>query len=178
MPQSKHIIYFEKLKVDLPESSAADRRTLAAQLVDEKISIKSLSDLLFEDVKIASRFLWLLTDIAEIDSEKLKKDLVHLFDLCQTLDQIRLEPSFANYWLICGVPEEKEAEYIDFLFEWLSSNESNITTKSRSMFVLQNLARKYPDLRIELKTRIHEQLDRNTDSFRIRAKKVLAQLAS
>jgi len=132
--------------------------------------------LLQEDYTIASRFLWLLTDIAEIDSEHLKEDLIFLFDLCQTLDHIQLEPSFTNYWLICGVPVEKEAEYIEHLFEWLSSNERNITTKSRSLFVLQKLTGKYPDLKNELKMRIHDQLDRNTENFRIRAHKVLAQL--
>ena len=167
---------FEKLKIALPQSSAQDRKIWASEILKEKISIRHLSKLLHEDYTVASRFLWLLTDIAEADSETLKKDLVFLFNLCQTLDHIKLEPSFANYWLICGVPIEKEGEYIEYLFEWFSSKESDITTKSRSLFVLEKLTQKHPDLKNELKIRIHDQLGRNTESFRIRANKVLVQL--
>ena len=176
MNDTQNIAHIERLKRTLPNSSAIDRKTWAEEIVKNGIRIKNLSSLLHEDFKIASRFLWLLTDIAELDSETLKRDLAFLFDLCQTLDHIQLEPSFANYWLICGVPEEKEGQYIEYLCKWLSSNKSNITTKSRSMFVLQNLTRKYPDLKNELKMRIHDQLDLNTESFRIRATKVLAHL--
>lgn len=172
----KHSTFLKELKTSLPNSSAQQRRNWASIIIEEGLSIRKLSDLLFLDYKIASRFLWLLTDIGEIDNQKLKDDLVFLFDRCITLNHIKPEPSFANYWLICGVPVEKEAEYIDYLFKWLSSSESNLTTKSRSLFVLFKLTKKYPDMCNELKLVIHEQLDRNTVDFKKRASKILAQL--
>ncbi len=172
----KHSTFLEELKTFLPNSSAQQRRNWASIIIEKNLSIRKLSDLLFLDYKIASRFLWLLTDIGEIDNQKLKDDLVFLFDRCIMLNHIKPEPSFANYWLVCGLPVEKEAEYIDYLFKWLSSSESNVTTKSRSLFVLFKLTEKYPDICNELKLVIHEQLDRNTVDFKKRARKILAQL--
>ena len=167
---------FTELKHSLTTSSNEQRKVWAAAIIQEKLTIRSLSSLLLLEDKIASRFLWLLTEIGEADTQRLQDDLVFLFDLCQTLEHIKYEASFANYWLICGVPIEKEAEYIDFLFTWLSSPKTNITTKSRSVFVLFQLTQKHPDIRNELKLRIHEQLDRKTGSFKKRALKILARL--
>ncbi len=172
----KHSTFLEELKTSLPNSSAQQRRNWASIIIEENLSIRKLSDLLFLDYKIASRFLWLLTDVGEIGKQKLKDDLIFLFDRCITLNHIKPEPSFANYWLVCGIPVEKEAEYIDYLFKWLSSSDSNLTTKSRSLFVLFKLTKKYPDMRNELKLVIHEQLDRNSVDFKKRASKILAQL--
>lgn len=175
-PQSKSSLFLDELKTSLPDSSAQQRKDWATIIVKEDFNLQNLSDILFSDYKIASRFLWLLTDIAELDSQKLSNDLIFLFERCSELDHIKIEASFANYWLICGVPVEKEAEYIDYLFKWLHSTESNITTKSRSLFVLFELTNKYPDMRNELKLAIHEQLDRNSNDFKKRATKILAAL--
>ena len=173
---SSHSSFIKELSIALPTSSAQQRKAWAVIIVEEKMSLRKLSDLLFLENKIASRFLWLLTGIGELDNQKLMDELVFLFDRCIPLDHIKIEASFANYWLICGVPVEKEAEYIDCLFKWLNSSESNMTTKSRSLFVLFELTKKYPDMCNELKLVIHEQRDRNTVDFKKRANKILAQL--
>ena len=167
--------FIDQLKQKLPMSTGADRQRWAKRIVKERMSIKVLSDLLRENNKIALRFLWLLTDIAEVDKKIVQKELVYLFRLSQTLD-LRIEASFANYWLICGVPEETEGECIDHLFKWLQSPEMNVTTKSRSLFVLFKLTEKYPELRNELKVVVEDQMDLHTADFQKRARKVLGML--
>lgn len=169
-------LFYEELRQSLPNSTGKQRKVWANTIVKENLSISKLSDLLLLDYKIASRFLWLLSDIGELNTNKLKDELVFLFDRCIALEHIELGASFANYWLICGVPEEKEGLYIDHLFTWLSSPDTNVTTKSRSLFVLSDLTNKYPEIRKELIAVITEQLDRNTSDFKKRALKVLREL--
>lgn len=120
--------------------------------------------------------MWLLTDIAEVDKKVLSDKLNYLFDFCLPLEHIRIEDSFPNYWRICGVPVDREAQYIDYLFKWMQSSESNVTAKSRSLFVLFELTKKYPELRNELKLILLDQLDINTEEFKKRANKILAAL--
>jgi len=176
--EKDYTIFYERLKSSLPSSSGAQRKVWAMYIIEKKISVRDLSCLLLLEYKIASRFLWLLTDIAELDKKALEKELVFLFDLCSPLDHIRIEASFANYWLICGVPIEKEAECIDWLFKWLQSPEMNVTTKSRSLFVLFNLTQKYPEMTNEFKLVLGDQLEINTNEFKKRAKKILLKLES
>lgn len=171
--ETKYHTFFEELKLSLPDSTGEQRKEWATKIVNEDLSIRDLSDLLFMENKIATRFLWLLSDVGTLDKIKLREDLVFLFDRCSTLEHIRIEASFANYWLICGVPEEKEGIYIDHLFNWLGSSKTNVTAKSRALFVLNDLSRKYPEIKNELTSVIIEQLDRNTSDFRKRATKIL-----
>ena len=49
--------------------------------------------------------------------------------------------------------------------------------KSRALFVLTKLVKKYPELKNELKLCLEDQMDKNTDSFRKRAMKELKLLS-
>lgn len=177
MKSPKNISNFvNELKLSLPGSTGEQRKKWAFFIAKNNIKIKSHSELLLCDNKIASRFLWLISDIAELDKDLLRNDLVYLFDLCITLNHIRIDASFANYWLICGVPVKKEGEYTDWLFKWLQSPETNVTTKSRSLFVLFQLTETYPELCNELKTVLNDQINKNTSDFNKRAEKILSKL--
>jgi hypothetical protein len=173
---TKHLAFLEELKQNLPDSSGAQRRIWAKRIVQEQQNLNQYFDLLKENYKVSSRFLWLLTDLAEEDKTALQPFLVELFERCLHLNIRNVEASFGNYWKICGIPVEKEGEYIDYLFKWLQSPKMNVTTKSRALTVLLELSQKHPDLRNELKITLEAQMDSNTDSFKKRVIKVLTAL--
>ncbi len=176
--QMTYEVFYEKLKHSLPVSTGKDRKELAKIIATEHYNIERLSDLLFEKPKIASRFIWLLSDFGEVSPSELHKALPFLLKRCLTLKTIDYKISFANYWLIAGIPEENEAQAIDLLFSWLQDPKVNVTTKSRALFVLVKLTDKYPDLKYELRLCLEDQLEKNTKSFKTRAEKVLKTLSS
>jgi hypothetical protein len=166
----------DELKSGLLTSTEEQRQHWAGNIVRDNISIKELSVMLQLEPKIAIRFMWLLTDVALIDSEKLLVELPYILNLVNSLKLKNTEVTIANYWLICGVPEENEAQAIDSMFKWLNSPKYNVTTKSRSLLALYNLSKKYPELKIELKLCLEDQMGKNSESFDKRAEKILVEL--
>jgi len=147
----------------------------ATTIIEKNLDIKALSELLKCERKIATRFLWLLSEIGELNPNRLFVELPFLLNLCDNLNQ-DYKTSFANFWLIAGVPSENEGEAIDILFKWLLSTDTNVTIKSRSFLVLFNLTKKYPELKNELKLCLNDQMDKHTNNFKKRAIKILTNI--
>ncbi len=165
-----------ELENSLPNSSSAERQIWATSIIEKGLDIKDLSTLLSCDKKVALRFTWLLSEIGEINPNKLLSALPFLFELSDKIKHIDFVNSFATYWRIAGIPCENEAKAIDLLFGWLQSASTNVTTKSRALFVLFELTKKYPELKNELKLCLMDQLDKNSNDFNKRANKILTQL--
>lgn len=174
-PNFSYTTFYEELESFLPTSTAAQRKKWVTTILENEIAIKDLSELLKGDPKIATRFLWLLSELGELSPNALFKELPFLLDLSDELDP-KYKTSFANYWLIAGVPTENEGKAIDVLFQWLLSTEINVTIKSRSFLVLFKLTKKYPELKNELKLCLMDQMDKYTDDFKKRAGKLLIKL--
>ena len=170
--------FYNLLLDELPKSTTLVRQTWAAKIMEEEIELNELSNLLFCEPEVTSRFMWLLTEVGEVKFSVLFQFLPHLLEVKDKINYKELGASFANYWLKCGVPEESETQAIDLLFSWVQSGNSNATTKSRSIFVLYNLTKKYPALKNELRLIILDQMDKNTKSFATRAGKMLKELES
>jgi hypothetical protein len=167
--------FYTELKTLLPKSSGTQRRLWAEHIVEKQIDLKALAELLKEDTKIATRFLWLLTDVGMANSIVLLNALPFLLRQCDHLPPI-YKTSFASFWLLTGVPPKNEAEAIELLFYWLMSPEINITIKSRAALVVFNLAQKYPELQNELKLCLQDQKDKYSADFRKRTNKLLLKL--
>ncbi len=144
----------------------------ATTIVEKDIDIKYLSKLLKSEQKIATRFLWLLSEIGVANPNKLFCELPFLLDLSDQLNPA-YKTSFATLWLITGVPSENEGRAIDLLFQWLLSSDTNVTIKSRSLLVLFKLTKKYPGLKNELRLCLKEQVDKHSIDFEKRATKIL-----
>ncbi len=167
--------FYTELESSLPTSTAAQRIGWAKTIIENNIAIKDLSGLLKGDPKIATRFLWMLSELGELDRNALFRELPFLLDLSDHLNPV-YKTSFANYWLIAGIPPENEGKAIDLLFQWVLSTETNVTIKSRSFLVLFKLTKKYPELKNELKLCLMDQMDKYTDDFKKRAGKLLVKL--
>ena len=167
--------FYKELEFSLATSTGEQRRIWAATIIEKDIYIKDLSDLLKGEQRIAIRFLWLLSDIGILTPNKLLAELPFLFELCEHLNPI-YKTSFASFWLYAGVPFANEGKAIDLLFHFLLSNDTNVTTKSRALFVLFKLTKKYPELKNELRICLLEQIDKHSNDFKKRASKILIEI--
>jgi hypothetical protein len=167
--------FYNELESSLPTSSGESRKIWVKTVLERKLKLKDLSGLLLCDQKIATRFLWLMSEVGIANPSKLFAELPYLLDFCEQLNP-EYKKSFASYWLIAGVPPENESRAIDLLFHWLLSNNTNITIKARSFLVLYELTKKYPELKNELKLCLTDQMDKYSKDFKKRAAKILTAL--
>lgn len=166
------LVFLEELKSFLPNSSYEQRKKWAIFIIENNVDLKELSVLIKCENKISTKFLWMLSDIAILKPNKLFIDLPYLLKLCNSVNP-DYTTSFASFWLYVGVPEENEGEAIDLLFQFLVSPKVNVTIKSRSIFVLLNLSKKYPELKNELSYTLKDQLNKYSKDFDKRVAKVL-----
>lgn len=142
---------YQELLAILPSSNVDQRKESIQKMVDHHIEPKELVGLINEEEKVATRFAWFLSEVGMENPEVLLTSLPTLLEEIQPLERFNIAGSFANYWLIAGVPSENEVQAIDHCLYWIQSNEANITLKKRAFKVLQMLAKKHPDLENELK---------------------------
>lgn len=173
---SLHSSFYRMLAVSLPDSNGNERKEWAEDIVDNNRDLKQLSELLFSDRKVATRFAWMLTDVAEYNPSYLREYLPYLFEISDTVYHFDFKPSFANYWRYCGVSWRHEAHAINLLFQWLESSGTSVTIKSRSLLVLLDLVKKYPELESELRHQLENQADKYTKQFEKHARKALQEL--
>jgi len=74
------------------------------------------------------------------------------------------------------IPEKYQGELMDICFKYLGSPTEALAVKVFSMSVLGNLAKKYPEIKPELKLLIEDQLPNQSAGFISRGKKILKQL--
>lgn len=165
----------EELKSSLASSSGAERKSWALTIISEDIPLIDLFPLLSYEGKTASHFLWLVSDVGLQHPEKLCAELPVLFEYVEQNHPQYLS-SFASWWHYVGVPEENEAKAIDHLFKWFLSAETTVTIKTRALWVLVELSKKYPDLKQELKLCLSDQMDKYSKDFKKRAEKILIGL--
>ncbi|RZL50769.1 MAG: hypothetical protein EOP00_02625 [Pedobacter sp.] len=168
--------FYKQLESSLSTSTEEQRKIWANKIIEENISIADISDLLKCEYKIASRFLWLVGRIGMSNPNKLLPELPYLLKVCNQINPT-YKTSFANFWLMAGVPVENECEAIDLLFKRLLSKETNVTIKSRSLYVLFKLSKKYPEIKNELKFCIEDQMEKYSNDFKKKSIKILRELS-
>jgi hypothetical protein len=172
----EHNRFIQSLSTELPTSDAAQRTKWAKKIVREKISISTLSELLFMKKEIALRFSWLLSDVGIENSEVLFNALPTLFKNRNAVNSFDFEPSFATYWSIAGIPFENETAAIDLILHWLQSPFVNVTTKSRALIPIEQLALKYPELQTEIRIVLEGEKENSTAQFQKRVTQLLGRL--
>jgi hypothetical protein len=75
------------------------------------------------------------------------------------------------------VPEKFHGQVMDICFRYISSPTEAVAIKAFSLTVLQNLAKKYPEIINEIKLVIDERWEYETAAFTSRAKKLLKELS-
>ena len=151
-------------------------RSWAKYIVENKIPISELTELIHSEYPVAIRFSWVLGGICEMAPAHVFPAITYFFNHRVDIDIPNFNRSLAKMFALAGIPEEIESEAIDELFKWLADKKSNVSTKSFAMLALQRVVAKYPEFKNELEVAIEEQLYRNSEAFRKRAKEVLESL--
>ncbi len=172
----KYTELYNELLLELATGNGSDRQAWAKRVIDDDVDVIGLCDLLYENKNIATRFSWLLSDIALADPAKLYKTLPYLFQLKDKASIPNFQYSFSKYWNYCGVPEQHEGEAIDLLFKWIQDPKVSVHIKTNALSVLYKLVKKYSDLKNELKIVLECQLEKNSVSFKRLASKVLSEI--
>ncbi len=176
--------FYLELKSSLASSTGSQRKSWALTITSENIPITSLAPLLSSGGKTASHFTWLVSDVAIQNPERFLAELPALFDFMEKNHPSYLS-SFASWWHYSrptvssgqgGVPVENEAKAIDYLFKWFLSAETAVYIKTRALWVLVELSKKYPELKGELKLCLEDQMEKYSKEFQKRARKILAEL--
>jgi len=165
--------FYSELESLLPQSTTHHRKIWASKIIQNDIDLNQLIPLIKSKKKVSTRFLWLLSEVGNLNPNKLLQILPLLLKLSHTVD---INNSIATFWLIAGIPTENEAQSIDLLFNWIQSSSTNVTTKSRSILVVLNLTIKYPELKNELKICLEDQLNKYTADFNKKVIKILKTL--
>lgn len=71
------------------------------------------------------------------------------------------------------IPEAHHGRIMTICFNFVQSNETAVGIKAFSLTILQNLAKKYPEIIPELRTIIEERWEHESAAFRSRAKKIV-----
>jgi hypothetical protein len=156
----------------IADQSSENRKKWAIYLIENQIDIKNFVDLVLSERKLALRFIWLIGDLCEINPEYLAPSIPHFYALKEKVKFPNYDRSLAKMFLHCGIPNDMEGEIIDELFSWIMDPKISVATKTNSMLALKKVLVKYPELENEFRLIIKDQLDKNSVSFRICAKKV------
>lgn len=152
------------------------RIDFAKTIVDEKFDLIYLAKILFDTPKLALRFLWLLSDIADYNSNYLYDFLTPLYQLKDKKPSVNIKEAFPKYWYLCGCPEEDKADALELTLNLIDSNDTNATIKTRSLNALMKLYEEYPDIRNEVISILENQVGKNLPSFERKLANVLASL--
>ncbi|MBK7850579.1 MAG: hypothetical protein IPJ66_05390 [Bacteroidetes bacterium] len=72
-----------------------------------------------------------------------------------------------------NIPESMESKIVELCFELMSAADSPIAIKVYAISVIQKIAKKYPELLVELKARVNAQLPFESKAFAAHARRNL-----
>ncbi|BDS15027.1 hypothetical protein [Aureispira anguillae] len=164
------------LAADRSEASRQKWEEWTNYLIDQKIDLIDLMDLLDAEHPIAMRFTWLLGHILVKAPDRIAPIVSHCFNRRDELTFPGIKRTIAKMIWLAGVPEELEGLVVDELFKWVLSPQIKVAVKVYSISALYDFSVKYPDLQEELLLVIDDQLDKNPVAFSARARKILKLL--
>lgn len=160
----------------LASSMSAERKPWAAILASDSALLEDSLQFLDGDYGTASRYIWLLGEVAETAPEQLYPFLPFLWQRLPEVQVPDTQRSLAKFMEYCGIPEEMEGEVIDTLFHWLNDFDTSKSCRYHTLRTLAKVVQKYPDFAEELRVSIESQMPVQNHVFRHYALKILKQL--
>jgi hypothetical protein len=161
MPDIKQNI-IESLQTD---STDANRKKWANHIIENKIDLSDLVELIHTEYPVGIRFSWMLGYLCEIKPEVVYPTISYFFNHRNEINIPNFNRSLAKLFYLSGVPDELEGEVVTALFNWLQDPKSNITTKRNSILALDMISYIHPDLRNELKIVLEEMQHTSSGSL-------------
>ena len=162
----------------LQKNTDSNRKYWANYLSEKKISVFKIKTLILEDTKIATPLSWVIGDLSQINPSLITSSIPYFFKHQSTIAIRNYHRCLAKMFNNCGVPKAIEGEAVEAMFLWLNDPTIIVSTKAYSMMALLKMCKIYPELKIELKEVIIDQMDKNSISFKKVGLRVLAELRS
>ncbi|TNE53077.1 MAG: hypothetical protein EP344_15165 [Bacteroidetes bacterium] len=152
-----------KIRRTIGTSDSRVREYLALQVLEAKIPISGLADILLDVHPVSTRFSWLLGDIAMRAPHRSPEILAICLEYRHRTPVKDMERVIARQAYLSGtqIPDALEEIVIDHLFEWLADPQSTKSTRHYAHKALNILCEKHPALQPELDLILEEQNSRS-----------------
>lgn len=162
----------------LKEHSKSQALKIAGYACESKNNFKELMNcFLDKEYRLAQRAAWSVSWAAHKKPEMIYphiKDLVSILHKKNVHDAV-IRNSVRILQAI-DIPEKFHGEVMDACFQFLERPATAVAIKVFSLTTLFNLAKKYPEIKPELKLIIEDSWEHESAAFKSRAKKILPKL--
>ena len=145
---------------------------------DSQQRFDELFDLFLNDeYRVVQRAGWPLSNAVKAHPEFIQKHFSKLLkNLQKPNHHIAVKRNTVRLLQEVDIPPRFQGQVMDICFEYISSPSEAIAVKAFALTILENLSKKYPEIKPELKTIIEDRWDYETAAFHSRAKKILKKL--
>lgn len=162
----------------LEEHSKANCNAIVQWIGNSQQRFDQLFDLFLKDeYRVVQRAAWPLSYAVIAHPEFIKK---HFSKLLKNLDKPGIHNSVKRNTVRLmqdiQIPEKFHGQVMNICFDFISSPDEAVAVKAFALTVLENLSKKYPEIKSELKTIIEDRWDYESAAFRARGKKILKSL--
>lgn len=148
----------------------------ANYIIENKVPILSIIELLHYPRPISMRFIWLIGHLCDVNPSAVSPAVNFFFKERNKVNFPNYDRSLAKMANLCEIPKESEAEIIDLLFCWILNPKIIVTTKNYSLEALLKISKDHPELKNEIRIVIEDQVKKNSISFEKHAGKILVKL--
>src|SRR5688572_27994657 len=162
----------------LKEHSKANCNAIVQWIGNSQQRFDQLFDLFLKDeYRVVQRAAWPLSYAVMAHPEFIKK---HFSKLLKNLDKPGIHNSVKRNTVrlmqYIQIPEKFQGQVMNICFDYISSPDEAVAVKAFALTILENLSKKYPEIKSELKTIIEDRWDYESAAFRARGKKILKGL--
>ena len=162
----------------LKEHSKANRDAIVKWVGDSQQRFDELFDLFLNDeYRVVQRAGWPLSYAVSAHPKFIQK---HFSRLLKNLQKPGLHNAVRRNTIRLlqdvTIPQRFQGQVMDLCFDYINSPTEAVAVKAFALTVLDNLSKKYPEIKPELKTIIEDRWDYETAAFHSRAKKILKRL--
>jgi hypothetical protein len=163
----------------LKEHSKKQCAAIVRFIGDDQKKFDELFDLfLYGEYRVVQRAGWPISYCVEKYPDLIKK---HFTKLLKNLDKKGIHDAVKRNTVrllqYVEIPEKFHGQVMDICFRYISSPAEAVAIKAFSITVLQNLAKRYPEIINEIKLVVEERWDYETVAFKTRAKKFLKEFS-
>jgi hypothetical protein len=159
------------------EHSRATTDRISKAIGNDPEEFKKIINIIYSEVPpLPQRASWVLALVSEKHPELIRP---YVSKFISTIASFKIDGIKRNMMLALAsqsIPEKYQPKLIDACFDFILSPDEAVALKVHSMQVLANFCKQHPELKIELKAAIEDQLPKTTAAFFARAKRILQEL--
>jgi hypothetical protein len=162
-------------KTILQEHSKAQTSKIVKWVGDSQQRFDKLVNLFLNDeYRVVQRAAWPMSYIVIAHPGLIKKHLKKIVDkLSKPENPEAVKRNTLRLMQHIDIPGSLHGRVMDLCFGYISSHTEKAAIKAFSLTILQNLSKKYPEIKGEVKVIIQDRWEVETPAFKVRARKFL-----